>query len=149
MSTTTQVEETAAPTGGKKKLVVAVVALAAVGAAAWYFLLGGPAEASDAPPVDGEIVALEPQTTTLGRDGIHARVALAVVLAEGTDPVVVTERAPLLQDALLRELATMDASTVRSAEGSDQLRAHLTEEAHGIWDEEAVRRVVLTELMVQ
>lgn len=153
MSATTEVLE-APPEGRSRKrlvlIVAAVVVLLAAAAAVWLFVLAPDAGAEGAPLVEGEIVSLPPQTTTLGEAGLHhARVALAVVLAEKVDPAVVEPKAALLQDALLRELATMDADGVRSAEGSDALRSRLTDQAREIWPDDQVVRVVLTELLVQ
>lgn len=142
------------PPRGRRKLVVVLV-LAIVlggsgGAAGWWFFLRDvpPAEAEE--PEDGEIIRLEPLTTTLGEATLrHARVAMAVVLVEGEDPVEAELKAPELQDALLREVATMDADELRSAEGSERLRQQLTTDARRIWGDEVVRRVLLTELLVQ
>lgn len=137
--------------GGRGLLGILLVFLVivAVGAAAtWWFVLRTPAEA--APLQDGEVVVLEPLTTTLGESSLrHARVSLAVVLVEGKDPEVVEAKAAILQDALLREVARMDADQLRSSEGSDALRGRLTGEAHEIWGDDVVRRVLLTELLVQ
>lgn len=130
-------------------ILLVILVVVAVGAAAtWWFVLRGPAEA--APLEDGEVVVLEPLTTTLGESSLrHARVNLAVVLVGGEDPEVVEAKAAILQDALLREVARMDADQLRSSEGSDRLRDRLTREAHEIWGDEVVRRVLLTELLVQ
>jgi flagellar protein FliL len=131
-------------------LLALLVLLLGGGGAAWFFVLGPGGEPADGTVVDGEIVALEPLTTTTGASTLrHARVGLAVVLAEGVDPAVVKPKAPLLKDALLREVADMDADLLRSPEGSDRLRTQLTAEARDIWGNELVRRVVLTELLVQ
>ncbi|MTV27335.1 flagellar basal body-associated FliL family protein [Nitriliruptoraceae bacterium ZYF776] len=137
--------------GGKRKLVlILLVVLLVAGAAYWFLLKPAPEADADAEVPDGPIVALDPLTTTTGEASLrHARVAMSLVLVEGADPVAVTDRAPLLQDALLREVARMDGDELRSAEGSDALRAHLTEAAQGIWDEGEVKRVVLTELLIQ
>lgn len=135
---------------GKKKLIVIVLAILLVGAAAWFFLLAPQDEAGAAEVVDGAVVPLEAMTTTTGTAALHhARVALALVLAEDADAATVTARAPLLQDALLREIATMDADHLRSAAGSDQLRTNLTAHAQEVWPDGEVLRVVLTELLVQ
>jgi flagellar basal body-associated protein FliL len=155
--TTTEVHDAPADrpaAGGRKRLVVVVpVVLLVLGAAAaWLQVFAPEADGDDAEIelTEGEIVSLEPQTTSLGEAKLHhARVAVAVVLAEGIDPAVVPPRAALLQDALLRELATMDADGIRSAEGSDDLRRRLSEDARGIWEGDQVIRVVLTELLVQ
>ena len=147
MSDTEVVEEA----GRSRQLLMAVVVvmlLVAVGG--WLFL--GSASADDAPPeeVDGEIVVLEPLTTTVGEASLqHARVTLAVVLTGDADPTVVEERVALLQDALLRDIAHLDAEELRSAEGSDGLRQRLSAQAQEIWGKEVVRRVLITELLVQ
>jgi len=138
-------------TSSRRLLVlIGVVVLVVVVVAGWWLFLRPAADEEEPPVVDGEIVALDPLTTTLGVDSpSHARVALAVVLAEGADPADVEARTPLLQDALLREVARMRADELRSAEGSDALRTRLTVDAKEIWGDEVVRRVVLTELLVQ
>lgn len=138
--------------GGRARILLVIgggllVALLAAGSAWWWF--GDAAEAAeDEPLVEGEIVEFEPQTTTLGGSTDHARVAMAVVLAERVDPEVIPPKAPLLRDALLRELAELDGATLRSAEGSARLRDELTDAARRIWDDDQVVRVVLTELVV-
>lgn len=140
------------PEGKSKKLLLigAVVILLVAAAAAWFFFLKPSGEEVPPEPVDGEIVTLEPLTTTLGVDSpSHARVSLAVVLTESADPTVIDARKALLQDALLQEIAVMDADHLRSAEGSDQLRVALTADAKAIWGEDVIRRIVLTELLVQ
>ena len=140
------------PAKKRVKLYLAILlAVIAGGAAAAFFLLGGDAEAEadEVELVEGAIVQLEPQTTTLGAGPMeHARVAVAVVLAEDVAVEVVEPRAALLRDALLRELATMDGESLRTVAGSDQLRDRLSAEARDIWEDGEVVRVVLTELVV-
>jgi flagellar protein FliL len=138
------------PAKKRWKLYLAVlVAVIAGGAAAAFFLLGGGGPEEEIEVVEGEIVQLEAQTTTLGEGpAVHARVAIAVVLAEGVAVEVIPPRTPLLRDALLRELAVMDSDTLRTVAGSDQLRQRLTADAQEIWEEGEVVRIVLTELVV-
>jgi flagellar FliL protein len=134
---------------GKLVILLAVLLVLLLGAGgAWWFFVREPPEPPE--PTDGEIVTFEPLTTTVGEAQLrHARVAIAVVLSDGTDPTIVEPKIALLQDALLREVAQMNADELRSADGSAHLRKALTKHAIGIWGEEAVRRVVLTELLVQ
>lgn len=142
-------DEELEPRGRLRLVLVGLVVLLAAAAAVWFLVLA-PAEAEPGEPVEGAVVALDPLTTTTGTASLsHARVALALVLAEGSDEATVVERAPLLQDALLREVATMNADQLRSSEGSDALRANLTAHAQQVWPDGEVLRVVLTELLVQ
>jgi flagellar basal body-associated protein FliL len=144
-----QTVETAAPSRLRRILPLGALALVLALAGGWWLL--GPADAAEDPTaLDGEIVELPAMTTTVGERGIqHARVGLAVVLTEDADPADIEHRLPLLQDALLRELARLDADEVRSSEGSDRLRESLSQKAKEIWGADVVRRVLLTELMVQ
>lgn len=139
------------PSGAKGKVFIGIgvlfVLLLAGGASWWWFFAR---DVEPAPPEDGEIVMLEPMTTTTGEDTLrHARVGIAIVLVDGEDPEVIEPRLALLQDALLREVAAMSADQLRSVEGSEQLRQRLSQHAIDIWGEEVVRRIVLTELLLQ
>ncbi|MEX2548934.1 MAG: flagellar basal body-associated FliL family protein [Nitriliruptoraceae bacterium] len=134
----------------KLLLIGAVVIVLIAGAAAWWLFLKPAGDEVAPEAIDGEIVIFEPLTTTLGVSSPrHARVSLAVVLTEDADPTLIEARKPLLQDALLQEIAVMQADQLRSSEGMAQLRAALTEDAISIWGADTVRRVVLTELLVQ
>ena len=134
----------------RRWLLIALACVVAAAAIVGMSALRSASADDDAVQRDGPIITLEPLTTTLGEATLrHARVTLALVLAEGQDPVTVGQRTPELQDALLREVARMDADHLRSSEGSEQLRQQLTEDARGIWGEEVVQRVLLTELLVQ
>lgn len=128
-------------------IAVAVVVLLALAGGGWWFFL---ADREPAPPSDGEVLVLPSLTTTTGNSTLrHARISMGIVLVDGEDPDVLERKIPILQDALLREVAEMDADQLRSPEGSDRLRRQLTADAHEIWSEEVVRRVILTELLVQ
>lgn len=133
---------------GRGVLVVVLALLLGAGGAAWLLL--GAGDSVEEEVGDGPIVTLEPQTTTLGEQGLHhARIGIAVVLAEGQEPTVVDEHKPLLQDALVAELSTSSGDELRSGAGSAALREALSAHAVRIWGEDVVRRVVLTELLVQ
>lgn len=147
--------ETDAKSEGKGRpakllLAVAIVAVLLVGGGGWWFVGSSSADEPAVEEVDGEIVTLEPLTTTVGEASPHhARVTLAVVLTQDAEPSVIEPRVALLKDALLREIARVDAEQLRSAEGSDGLRQRLSAEAQAIWGDQVVRRVLLTELLVQ
>lgn len=127
-------------------LIIGLVVLLLGGGGAYFFLSGGEPEE----PVDGEVLVVPSMTTTTGNDTLrHARISMGIVLVEGAVPAELTPKLPLLQDALLQAVAEMDSEQIRSLEGSDRLRERLSQEAIDIWGEEVVRRVVLTELLVQ
>ena len=134
--------------GRSRVLLIAVAAVLLLAlAGGWWFLL---ADREPAPPSDGEVLVLPALTATTGNSTLrHARISMGIVLVDGETPDVLERKVPILQDALLREVAEMDADQLRSREGSDQLRRQLTTDAHAIWGEEVVRRVILTELLVQ
>ncbi len=105
--------------------------------------------ADDPRPAEGEVVRLDPMTTTVGGPTVrHARLTMALVLVEGVDPQRIEGRVPLLQDALLLELSTMSGEQLHRTEGARALRERMTGHAHDIWDDEVVSRVVFTELVI-
>lgn len=126
-------------------LLVVMLLLAASAASWWWFV------EREAPEVtDGEVVVLEPLTTTTGNATLrHARISLGIVLTDRAEPGDVRPQVALLQDELLRLVAEMDGDQLRGPQGSAMLRGSLTETAHELWGEDVVRRVVLTELLVQ
>lgn len=142
-------EETEEEENPRRRLMLLLVGLALLLAAAggaWWFL----GDHEPAELQDGEVVVLDPMTTTTGNSSLrHARIGMGIVLVEGVVPEELTPKLPLLQDALLQAVAEMDSEQLRSLEGSDGLREQLSREAIEIWGEEVVRRVVLTELLVQ
>lgn len=129
-------------------VVLLVLVLGGVGAGGWWWLAaeGGEPEEHE----DGDVIDLEPMTATVGENGLrHVRVAMSIVLVDGVGPDEVRPRTALLRDQLIRHVASTDADRIRTEDGSDALRRSLTEAAHEIWGEDIVRRVVLTELLVQ
>ncbi|MFP4149529.1 MAG: flagellar basal body-associated protein FliL [Nitriliruptoraceae bacterium] len=150
MSTTETVdlvdEEEEQPRRKVLLLVVGLVLLLCAAGGAWWFL----GDHEPAEPADGEVLVVPPMTTTTGNASLrHARISMGIVLVEGVVPDELTPKLPLLQDALLQAVAEMDSEQLRSLDGSDALREQLSREAIDIWGEEVVRRVVLTELLVQ
>lgn len=149
---TVEVEAPEAPASQRRRwpllVVLVLVMLAGVGAGGWWWLAaeGGEPEEFE----DGDVIDLEPMTATVGENGLrHVRVAMSIVLVDGVGPDEVRPRTALLRDELLQHVATTDADQIRTEEGSNALRRSLTDAAHDIWGEDTVRRVVLTELLVQ
>ncbi len=136
--------------GRTRPLLLVLLVVVLLGGATWWFLLAEQDAEGTGEVAEGVIVKIEPLTTTTGAAGIHhARVGIALVLTADGEESAIAPQIPLLQDALLQAVAGRDADTLRSAEGSDGLRAELTTAAQRIWSEDEISRVVLTELLVQ
>lgn len=140
--------------GSKKKLVIGAVLAVVLGAAAYMFLLGGSgaADASQEPmaPEEGAVVTVGQMTTSLAGPGTHfVRVELGAVLNATATEADVEAAFPLLRDAALTVLMGFDADTLRSVAGAETLRTELTAAAQGIWEDDEVLRIVLTDLLVQ
>lgn len=142
---TAPVEEVRAPRRTARLLVLVLLTCLAGAAGAWWFF-GQPESTT---PTDGEIVALEPLTTAIGGGAaMHARVGIAVVLTDGTSSDAITPRLALLEDAVTAELAELSSEDLRSPESTQALRRDLSAHARDIWGTDRVRRVLLTEVML-
>jgi len=140
--------------------------------AAWYFFLGpgGGSEAQAAVTTttitldeegDGAILPVGTLTVNLTGEGTRfGRVAFALVLVEGVDPLTVEGKLPLILDAALSELAGFTAEDLLDNSGQEKLRSVLSSRARellnteqdeeaGVVAERIVKRVVLTDLLVQ
>lgn len=151
--------------GGKLKIVGIIVATLAVG----YFLFGrgGGAAAELAPTTtiplveeaEGAIVDAGNLTVNLADETPrYAKVGVALVLVEGSDPLAVESKLPLVLDAVLSEVSRMTADELLAESGFEALRVAIGRAAIDIYNEPAeddipevrvVKRVVLTELLVQ
>ncbi len=106
-----------------------------------------PAQQSEV--LTGEIITLDAITAVVGEGGRdYARITMAVVLTATGDPDVIPPRIPLLQDALLLEMAQRSPSMIQSREGAMDLRETMSRHARDIWGDEHVSRVVFTELLI-
>ena len=145
--------DAASSEGGRSKLLLLVGVLAVLGVAAGGFLfLGGEGAAAEEPtaPVEGPVVEVASMTLNLaGPATSYAKLAFAAVLVEGADEAAVSARFPLLKDAAITEVGTIDAATLRTPAGVEELRDRLTERAADVYPDGEVLRIVLTELVVQ
>jgi len=151
-----------------KVIGIVVVVLGAAG----YFFLGPGGDAAAEVSVttttisleeeaDGAILPVGTLTVNLAGQGTRfGRVAFALVLVEGVDPLIIEPKLPLVLDAALAELAGFTAEELLEGSGQEKLRAVLSERARDLLntdqDDEAnvvaeriVKRVVLTDLLVQ
>lgn len=147
----------AATGGGKRKtlLIAAFVLVAVLAGVGGFLLTGGSAEAEAAAPTeppaeDGAVLDVAEMTANLAGPEVHyAKLSFAAVLIAGADEAAVAERFPLLRDAAITELSTFQVEHLRTTEGMEELRKRLTARAQAVYPDGEVRRVVLTELVVQ
>ena len=149
---------------GKLKIVGIVVVTLAVG----YFMFGRGGAAAEAAATttiplaeetDGLIVQAGTLTVNLAHETPrYAKVGVALVLVDGADPLAVEAKLPLMLDAVLSQVSGMLADDLLSSSGFDTLRTELGAAAVDIFNEvpedgtpevRVVKRVVLTELLVQ
>lgn len=157
-------EDTEKEKSGKKlnPKLLAIVGVV-VAAAAYFFLFSGGGEVAEAGVTtttislaeeeDGAIIASGTLTVNLADPGVRfGRVSFALVLVLGVDPLTVEPKLPLILDAALSELAGFSADDLLGLDGQERLRSVLSDRAREILnseDERIVKRVVLTDLLVQ
>lgn len=136
----------------KKKLVLVALAVIVIAGLAGFFLLGGDAEggAEPAEPQPGDVVEVTEVTVNLAQsENRFARVGFAVLLAEGVTSDQVSDRFPLLQEAVVRTVSSFSAGDLRAPGGFDSLADALSTRAREIYPDGEVLRVVITDLLVQ
>ncbi len=150
---------------GKKLDIKTIAIIVLVLGGAGYFFLGGgggaPADAAAtttttiplAEEEDGAILSAGTLTVNLADAGSRfARVSFSLVLVELVDPLTVEPHLPLVLDAALSELADFTADELRTSAGQEKLRNILSDRAIEILnseEERVVKRVILTDLLVQ
>lgn len=150
--------EPAAGGKGRKMLLVGVV-LGVAAVAAWFLLLAPapappPGEAAAEPepaasPSEGAVHEVATLTVNLDDPELrYARVQFGVV-ADAAATVDPTPRMPLLRDRAISTIAGFTPARLRTVDGHEELRAALTADAHEVWPDGEVVRVVLYDLIVQ
>lgn len=137
----------------KSQLLIPLLVIALGGAGFGGYVLGaksaGAAPPEEVEPAEGEVVEVGVLTVSLaGAGSNHARVGLAVVLAEGLGPDAVSGRLPLVKDAAISVLAGKTPDDFRTPDALARLRGQLTDIAREIYPDGEVLRVVLTEAIV-
>jgi len=158
-----QAEDAKEKSGGKFNPKMIAIVVVVLGGAGYYFMGGGGTEPVDASvttttipldeEADGPILSAGTLTVNLAGEGTRfGRVSFSLVLVEGVDPLTIEPKLPLVLDAALTELAAFSASDLLGASGQEQLRTVLSDRAREILndeDERVVKRIVLTDLLVQ
>ena len=100
---------------------------------------------------DIQVLELERLTVNLADKGDRhlARVGVAFVVDADVDLEAVRGRVPLFRNAVLPLLMKRTAEQMKSAEAFEELRISLTTASEKIYPKSDVRKVLITELIVQ
>lgn len=141
----------------RARILIPILVVLAVSGAAFggYAAADGPDPEGESqvkeetPPEDGDVVEVGELTVSLaGPESHHARVGLAVVLAEGTPEEEVADKFPLLKEAALLTIADSSPGQLRSRAGLETLRTTLSDIATDIYPDGGVLRVILVEAII-
>lgn len=143
-----------------KLIIMVVVALAIIGGGAlgaMKFLGGGgeeeAAEESEVAegPTFGTVIELDEFTVNLNDDAgqRYLRVRIGLELADDTLRDQIAQRTPLIRDAILLLLSSLDLSDISSVEGKDQLKEEIIDRIEEFLYEGAITRVLFAEFLVQ
>ncbi len=149
--------------GGKKKIIMIVGVLAAAGAV-YNFVLKAPppteeemaeaeAMAAAAEPIEGEIFQMEEMILNIEADedgsGSFLRIGLAIVLEEGILAADFEMEQAIALDVSIQYLSSINAGTLRSAEGRQSAKDELAVLIREAYGDEMVVRVLFTSLVMQ
>jgi len=150
------VEEEEPKKKSKVKLIGMVGGAVVLLGAVYFMFLGGGGGEDEASvttttvPVEGAVIEVDEMTVTLSDDPVrYARLKFAVVLPEGGDSAAVGDRVPVLKDAVLDVVSAYTAAELVGPDALATLREQLTAQAHTVYTDGEVLRVVLTEVLVQ
>lgn len=138
----------------KSKLPMIVGAVLALGAVYNFVLKPAPVEDPmamvDPEPIEGEIFELPEMVINIDDDSIqYVRVAMAIVLEEGTLAADFEAEAAIAKDAILDDLSGRSAEQLQSAQGKQDIKADLSATLREAYGDEKVIRVLFTALVMQ
>ncbi|MDY7103143.1 MAG: flagellar basal body-associated FliL family protein [Actinomycetota bacterium] len=151
--------------GGSKVQILISVGLVLVGALIYRFLLAPPAPTmqpttpqtiivTTTMPVEGEVVALPELVLNLADDDPtrYLRVNLALVLAEGIDPVLFESKLAIASDIAIGYFSDKTYAELREPGAKEMVKEELGElvrAAYEAEDPQPVVRVLLTSFLMQ
>lgn len=141
--------------GGKKKLIMGVGGLVMVGAVYNFVLKGDPppdemamVEEVEVEPMEGEIIELPEMVINITDDEIrYARIAVALVLEEGTLAADFEAESAIAKDIVLDEVSSLSADELRN--NRQQVKDDLSIKVREAYGDEKVVRVLITSLVMQ
>ncbi len=138
----------------KSKLPMIIGGLLALGAVYNFVLKPAPVEDPlamvEVEPIEGEIFELPEMVINIDDDSVqYVRVAMAIVLEEGTLAADFELEAAIAKDAILEDLSGRSAEQLQSAQGKQDVKAELSATLREAYGDEKVIRVLFTALVMQ
>lgn len=140
--------------GGKKKIIMAVGALVVAGLAYNFLLKPAPPPPDElamveVEPVEGEIIELPEMVINLEDDEVRfARIAVALVLEEGTLAADFEAESAIAKDIVLDTVSSLSADDLRG-ENRQAVKDDLSMKVREAYGDEKVVRVLITALVMQ
>ncbi len=138
----------------KSKLPMIIGAVLALGAVYNFVLKPAPVEDPmamvDPEPIEGEIFELPEMVINIDDDSVqYVRVAMAIILEEGTLAADFEAEAAIAKDAILDDLSGRTVEQLQSAQGKQDIKAELSVTLREAYGDEKVIRVLFTALVMQ
>lgn len=138
----------------KSKLPMIVGGLLALGGVYNFVLKPAPVEEPialvDIEPIEGEIFELPEMVINIDDDSVqYVRVAMAIVLEEGTLAADFELEAAIAKDAILEDLSGRTVEQLQSTQGKQQIKEELSVTLREAYGDEHVIRVLFTALVMQ
>lgn len=138
----------------KSKLPMIIGGLLALGAVYNFVLKPAPVEDPialvDVEPIEGEIFELPEMVINIDDDSVqYVRVAMAIVLEEGTLAADFELEAAIAKDAILEDLSGRTVEQLQSTQGKQQIKEELSASLREAYGDEHVIRVLFTALVMQ
>ena len=138
----------------KSKLPMIVGGLLALGGVYNFVLKPAPVEEPlamvEVEPIEGEIFELPEMVINIDDDSVqYVRVAMAIILEEGTLAADFELEAAIAKDVILEDLSGRSADQLQSAQGKQDIKAELSETLREAYGDEKVIRVLFTALVMQ
>jgi len=139
--------------GGKNKIIMAVGGLVVAGLAYNFLLKSDPPPEEmamvEVEPVEGEIIELPEMVINLEDDEIrYARIAVALVLEEGTLAADFEAESAIAKDIILDTVSSLSAADLRG-ENRQMVKDGLSVKVREAYGDEKVVRVLITSLVMQ
>lgn len=138
----------------KSKLPMIIGGLLALGGVYNFVLKPAPVEDPmalvDIEPIEGEIFELPEMVININDDSVqYVRVAMAIVLEEGTLAADFELEAAIAKDAILEDLSGRTVEQLQSTQGKQDIKAELSASLREAYGDEHVIRVLFTALVMQ